>query len=138
MDRRSVQTWLDRYIDTWRSGDATEIAALFSRDAEYRYHPSDDPIRGPEQIAASWLETPDEPGTWDAWYRPFVVEGERAVATGVSKYFRADGSADRVYDNVFVMTFDTQGRCTEFTEWFVQRPSDRLDAAVPEPLVPEG
>lgn len=138
MDSRSVQTWLDRYVETWRSNDAAEIAALFSRDAEYRYHPSDDPIRGPERIAASWLENPDDPDSWDAWYRPFAVEGDRAVATGVSTYFNADGTADRIYDNVFVMTFDTEGRCREFVEWFVKRPDDRMDAAVPSLLVAEG
>jgi hypothetical protein len=27
----------------------------------------------------------------------------------------------RVYDNCFVMQFDSEGRCREFTEWFIQR-----------------
>ena len=133
MDQRDVQGWLDRYIEIWRSGDAAQIATLFSRDAEYRYHPSDEPIRGPEAIAASWLENPDEPDTWDAWYRPFAVEGDRAVATGVSTYFDTDGNAARVYDNVFVMTFDEQGRCREFSEWFLLRPAERMDATPPPP-----
>ena len=39
-----------------------------------------------------------------------------------STYFDADGTPVRVYDNVFVMEFDEQGRCTAFTEWFRQRP----------------
>jgi hypothetical protein len=131
MDHRTVQAWLDRYIEAWRSNDATAIADLFDRDAEYRFHPSDEPERGPERISAAWLEEPDEPGTWDAWYRPYAVEGPRAVATGVSTYFDAGGAVDRVYDNVFVMTFGEDGRCTDFTEWFVARPGDRLDADAP-------
>ena len=47
-----------------------------------------------------------------------------AVATGVSSYERVpDGPVVRVYDNCFVMRFDSEGRCREFTEWFIQRKS---------------
>jgi len=28
----------------------------------------------------------------------------------------------KVYDNCFVMRFDSAGRCREFTEWYVRRP----------------
>jgi hypothetical protein len=132
MDQRSVQEWLDRYIEAWRANDAAAIEPLFSREAEYRYHPADDPIVGARDIAASWLGDPDDPGSWDAWYRPYAIEGDRAVASGVSTYFDGAGNADRVYDNVFLMSFDTNGRCTRFTEWFVKRPDDRLGA---EPAV---
>lgn len=128
MDQRSVQTWLDRYIEAWRTNDAAEITQLFGRDAEYRYHPADDPIVGPEDIAASWLENPDDPTSWDAWYKPYSVEGVRAVATGVSTYFHDGDRVDRVFDNVFLLGFDDQGKCARFTEWFAQRPDDPAEA----------
>jgi hypothetical protein len=28
----------------------------------------------------------------------------------------------RIYDNCFVMRFDSEGRCREFTEYYVRRP----------------
>jgi hypothetical protein len=28
----------------------------------------------------------------------------------------------RAYDNCFVMRFDSDGRCREFTEWYMKRP----------------
>jgi hypothetical protein len=28
----------------------------------------------------------------------------------------------RVFDNCFVLRFDADGRCSEFTEWFIERP----------------
>jgi len=52
----------------------------------------------------------------------FRVDGNAAVAIGTSTYFKADGEVDRVYDNVFVLRFETGGRCSEFTEWYVKRP----------------
>ena len=50
------------------------------------------------------------------------MDGDVAVATGISST-GSRGRAARVYDNCFVMRFDSEGRCREFTEWFMQRKS---------------
>ncbi|MDX6636881.1 MAG: hypothetical protein QOJ01_392 [Solirubrobacterales bacterium] len=130
MTHDQVQAWLDAYIAAWKSYEREAIAALFSEDVRYRYHPADEPIAGREAVVESWLgegEHPDsserdEPGTYDAAYTPFAVEGDRAVATGSSRYFDDGGKVTDVYDNCFVISFDGDGRCREFTEWFVKRP----------------
>ncbi len=120
MDHAAFQTWLDRYVAAWRSGDRTEIEALFSPDATYSYGPYRDPVRGREAIAADWLEEPDPPGSWEAEYRPLAIDGDVAVATGESRY-PADGNT---YSNIFVCRFDGEGRCTEFREWFMEHPQN--------------
>ena len=127
MDRGALQRWLDAYVAAWRGNDAAAIGELFTADAEYRYHPADEPVFGRDAIVSSWLEEPDEPGSWDAWYEPFAVEDDRGVAIGVSTYFGPDGTPARVYDNAFVMTFDDEGRCRSFIEWFRQRPERSPD-----------
>jgi hypothetical protein len=33
-----------------------------------------------------------------------------------------DGPVNEAYDNCFVMRFDSDGLCREFTEWFMKRP----------------
>jgi hypothetical protein len=121
--REDVSEWLQRYIAAWKSGERGEIEALFSADAHYRYHSYDEPLVGPAAIADSWLDDPDEAGTFDAGYECFAADGNAAVAIGTSTYFKADGAVDRVHDNVFVLRFDPSGRCSEFTEWYVKRPS---------------
>ncbi len=121
MDREAVQRWLDRYVEAWRKNEASAIEGLFTADATYRYHPNGEPVRGRATIAVSWLEDPDEPGSWDAWYEPFAVDGDAVVALGVSTYFGANGEPERIYDNVFVMRFE-DGRCDDFREWYEQRP----------------
>ena len=50
MDREGAQRWLDRYVDAWISYDRDDIAALFSEDVAYRYHPYDEPIVGREGV----------------------------------------------------------------------------------------
>ncbi len=101
MTHDDVQVWLDRYVAAWKSFDPAEIGDLFSEDAEYRYHPWDEPLRGRDAIVADWVEpggdatTRDAPGTYDAEYRPFAIEGDRAVAVGHSDYFAGPGGSAR-------------------------------------------
>ena len=126
-----MDRWLRSYVAAWMSFDRDEIAALFSDDIEYRYHPHDEPVRGRDAVVKAWLgegdnpnaSTRDEPGTYDAEYRAVAVDGDVAVATGFSTYFdKPGGVIDRVYDNCFVMRFDDDGRCAQFTEWYMKRP----------------
>ena len=110
-----VQRWLDAYVEAWRSYEG--IGELFSDDAEYRYHPYDEPLRGRQAIVDSWLGDREDPDSWEAHYEPLLVDGNRAVATGETRY--AEG---RTFSNIFVLAFDAEGRCREFTEWYVEHP----------------
>ena len=128
LTHEQVQAWLDAYSRAWETYDPKDIAALFSADAEYRYHPNDEPVRGRDAIVSSWLgegaSTPDQPGTWEAEYHTVAVDGDVAVAIGSTTYATEPGGpVDRIYDNCFVLRFDADGRCREFTEWYVKRPS---------------
>jgi SnoaL-like domain len=94
MDERTVAAWLDGYSRAWERNDPAEIGGLFSEDAVYHDNPFDEPARGREAI----------------------------VANGTSRYFHADGSLDKEYDNVFLLRFDAAGRCAEYREWYMRRP----------------
>ena len=116
MDRADVDAWLERYAAAWRSNDADEIGRLFSEGCQYRYQPSSEPVVGRDAIVNSWLEEGDEPGTFDASYSCWAVDGDRAVATGWSCYTVPE---PKVYDNVFLLAFDGNGQCAEFTELYL-------------------
>lgn len=131
MDHTAVQGWLDRYVAAWSSYAPELIGDLFSEDVEYRYHPYDDPIVGRDAVVASWLgdtsepgaSSRDEPGTFEASYAPVAVDGDVAVATGTSSYRDEPGGRfTKVFHNCFVIGFDPDGRCREFTEFYVRRP----------------
>ena len=129
MTHDEVRAWLDRYVAAWESYDPVAIGDLFTEDAEYRYHPADEPVEGRDAIVVSWVapEAPasgrDAPGTYTARYEPFVVEGSRAVAVGWSRYWEdaARGVELSTFDNCFLLEFDAAGRCCSFTEFFRDR-----------------
>lgn len=134
MTHDDVQAWLDRYVAAWETYDPAAIGDLFSVDAAYRYHPADEPIVGRAAIVASWVDPApggtasgrDEPGTYDARYEPYAVDGERAVAVGWSRYW-TDATRAVVagtFDNCFLLAFDAEGRCRSFTEFYRERPAE--------------
>ena len=131
MDRATAQRWLDDYVSAWKSYDRDDIGALFAEDVAYRFHPYDEPLVGREAVVATWLgesnaagaSTRDAPGTYDAHYTPYAVEGELVVARGTSVYQdHPDGPVTRTFDNCFLIRFDGDGRCAEFTELYMERP----------------
>lgn len=131
MDHAAAQGWLDRYVEAWLTYDAEQIGGLFSDDVVYRYHPYDAPIVGRAAVVASWLgdssepgeSERDQPGTYEASYAPVAVDGDVVVATGTSSYRdEPGGPVVLVFHNCFVMRFDGDSRCREFTEFYIQRP----------------
>jgi hypothetical protein len=151
VEKAEVDRWLRAYVEAWKSYDGEQIGDLFSEDVQYRYHPYDEPVLGRAELVRSWLgeasdpgtsdpgasdsgasdsgasdsgaSDRDKPGTYDAAYRAVAVDGDVAVATGTSTYLSGPGGpVEEVFDNCFVMRFDSAGRCREFTEWYVRRP----------------
>jgi hypothetical protein len=122
LTRPTVAAWLDAYVKAWKSYNPEEIAVLFSEDAEYQYGPYHEPLMGRDAIVQSWLENRDAAGTYDAHYTPLVIEGNTAVTNGRSTYYGEDGKTFlREFDNIFVLSFDDEGRCTRFCEWYMQK-----------------
>jgi ketosteroid isomerase-like protein len=90
MERADVDGWLADYVEAWKTYDAERIGALFSDDAEYRYHPYDEPVRGREAIVEAWLgegehadaSDRDDPGTYEAAYSVIAVDGDTRSRRG--------------------------------------------------------
>jgi ketosteroid isomerase-like protein len=127
LTHESVQAWLDAYMHAWETYDPKDVEALFTEDAEYRYHPADEPVAGHAEIVDSWVNpsgdasTRDKPGTFTGEYAPFAVDGNRAVAVGVSAYYTdaSRSTVDRIYYNSWLLEFADDGRCRSFIEYYM-------------------
>lgn len=131
MDRESADAWLDAYVEAWRTYEPEQIRALFSDDVAYRYLPYDEPCRRRSvdgRVRGEGTSSRDAPNTYDARYAPIAIDGDVVVARGWSRYRREPGGpADRIYGNCFIMSFDDQGRCRDFTEYYTRGPSSNPD-----------
>lgn len=131
MDREGFGDWLQRYVDAWRLNDPVAIGDLFSADVRYAFDPFDEALVGRAAVIVSWLADPDEAGSWQADYEPLAVDGDVYVAHGRTRYLTDDRrEVDREFANVFVCKFDDEGRCREFTEYYMRR---RPEAEPDEP-----
>ena len=122
MSHDDLQRWLNAYVAAWESRDPAAIGDLYSEDVVYKDYPFQDALIGRDAVVANWLGKHDEPGSFQAVYEPVAVDGYTAVARGTSTYFDSSGGIASLYHNVFVMRFDDDGRCKEWTEYYSRDP----------------
>ncbi len=127
MDTEMVQRWLDAYTHAWTTSDPDEIGALFTDDAEYRWHlwdEEDDMARGRSHIVALWLEDGDRARTYRGAYRPLLLKDDVAIAMGMS-FSYTDETWERLArasHTLWVLRFTEEGQCRWFTEWSMHAP----------------
>jgi len=117
MDKKTVENWMQAYIRAWNSNEPGDIGSLFTGDALYHTGPFDEPWRGREAIVAGWLDRKDTPGSFNFRYQLLAAEDSLAVVRGWTRYLEPP----REYSNIWLIRFDDQGFCSEFTEWWVKR-----------------
>jgi uncharacterized protein (TIGR02246 family) len=123
-DRATVQRWLDAYVAAWKSYDEADIADLWTEDAVWIY-PFGTRANGRDAITAEWMaERHVFTGRgYDARYEPIAIDGGIVVTHGRTLFFdAATGATQAEYDNVWVLRFGRDGRCSEFHEWYAGRP----------------
>lgn len=120
----TAQTFVERYLAAWMSNSPEDIARAFTDDVVYRGFPADpDPAIGLEQLVAKWTSWADEPGAWSFDYTVFLEDDQGAVIQAVTTY--PAGEKSGVYDNVWLLRFGPDGRVSEFTDYWVQRPKPK-------------
>jgi hypothetical protein len=121
-DVEQLGGWLRRYIDAWRSNDPDRIRPLFSEDAVYRWHPWEGGAEGVDAIVAAWLEEPDDPAAWEMSCEPLAVNGDLGIGRCRTRYFATADEPERIYHNIFLARLAADGRCSDFTEYYMKEP----------------
>ena len=119
--------WLDRYEQAWHNNDADLIAALFTEDAVYRWHPWEDAADGADgrdEIIQAWLEQPDDPDDWTLECEPLAVNEDLGVARCLTSYRATARGPARVYHNIWLVELEDDGRCSDFTEYYMKEPTE--------------
>lgn len=121
LDTAALEQWLARYGAAWESKDAQAAARLFTADARYQETPFAEPFAGRDEIREYWSNV--TAGQRDIDFESEVVAVDGAVGVAHWNVTFAAGEDDgRVeLDGVFVLTFDSQGLCSELREWWHMR-----------------
>lgn len=111
-----LERWMEGYVTAWQSNDPQLVTDLFSEDAVYDPQTADGELHGRAEIVEWWLGVGDDPDNWDFEWLPLVETDDLAVVTGRTRYQEPAAS----YRNLFVIRFDEEGRCRDFTEWYIE------------------
>ena len=117
MDADTLEAWVAGYVRAWEGNHPGEIARLFTEDARYFTAPDREPWQGREEIVASWLERKDEPGTWTFRHETLAIAADIGFVRGWTTY----AQPPRAYSNLWVVRLAPDGRCSEFTEWWMEQ-----------------
>lgn len=104
------------YVRAWESNEPAAIAALFTEDARYYTAPFREPWRGREAIVGGWLDRRDEPDGWSFERDAPTVAGDLGFVRGRTRY----ADPPTTYSNLWVVRLAPDGRCAEFTEWWME------------------
>jgi ketosteroid isomerase-like protein len=115
MDRGDLERWIDRYVKAWSTNDPKDIGDLFTDDADYYTAPYREPWRGRDAVVKGWLARADDQGDWDFSHEVLAVAGDLGFVRGLTTY----RTPPHVYSNLWVIRLQADGRCTEFTEWWM-------------------
>ncbi|HWB87833.1 MAG TPA: nuclear transport factor 2 family protein [Acidimicrobiia bacterium] len=111
-----LDDWMDGYVLAWSSNDPAHIRALFTEDAVYDPQTDDGEWEGIDEIVERWIDIGDSEDNWDFEWLPLVEADDVAVVTARTRYFQPEAS----YRNLFVIRFAEDGRCRDFTEWYIE------------------
>lgn len=113
----TITSWMNGYLKAWDSNDPADIRAIFTEDAIYRTQPFGEPWRGHAQIVDGWIEAGDTAGNHRFEWHVLAEADGLAFVQGETIY---PESSD--YSNLWVIRLEEDGRASEFTEWWMERP----------------
>jgi ketosteroid isomerase-like protein len=116
VDEGDIERWLQGYLRAWESNDPEDIGRLFTDDAQYSTAPHREPWTGRDEIVREWIGRKDDPGDWAFRHEVLATAGDLAFVRGWTDYPDHDPNA---YSNLWVIRLADDGRCSEFTEWWM-------------------
>jgi hypothetical protein len=117
VERAELESWVDDYVGAWTSNDPEDIGRLFTVDAHYYTAPHREPWTGRDGIVAEWVQRKDEPGQWTFRYEVLAVCEDLGFVRGWTGYPAEPAN----YSNLWVIRLASDGRCSEFTEWWMEQ-----------------
>lgn len=113
--RAAAERWRDVWARGWRSGEATEIVALYAEGAYFRSHPFRDTVAPADYIVPTLA---DEESAECEFSDP-IVDGDRVAVEWSAETKLKDGGAERLA-GVSLLRFDEDGLVAEQRDFWAE------------------
>lgn len=111
--KEQVEAWVTSYVKAWKTSNPKEIAALFTKDAEYHEWPYETSWVGRDAIVEGWQgRDPWQEGGWTFEWSILAINGDTAAIEGTGVYTKLG-----TFANLWTVTFDKAGKCRVFRMW---------------------
>jgi uncharacterized protein (TIGR02246 family) len=122
VNSESLRAWLEGYRLAWETRDPEAVSRLFAEDATYQETPFTQPMQGREAIHQYWSEVVAAAQEQIRFgYEVLAVAEDSAIAHWWASFVRVASRAQVSLDGIFLLAFDTAGRCRELREWWVRK-----------------
>jgi uncharacterized protein (TIGR02246 family) len=116
MERRSFETWLERYGRAWRDRNAQAAADLYTEDGTYQVTPFVDPLRGRQAIFEYWSGVAQTQRDIQFDYEVLAVTPEFGIARWRASFVIVPQGLQTKLDGIFLISLDGDGRCRSLRE----------------------
>ena len=110
--------WLDAYGEAWETRDADAAVKIFADDATYRVTPYEKPHVGHSGIHEYWASVTANQRNVRFTHEALSVQGDIGIAHWSAEFDVAPEGIKIELDGVFVLEFDSQGKCRSLLEWW--------------------
>jgi hypothetical protein len=119
VDIDGLSAWLDRYGRTWERMDADGFAGCFAEEAEYRWGPWAEPLRGRDEIRERFEQAVSHQADVEFGHEPLAItpDGRGIARWWVSMRIPDEGTIEED-EGIFLVTFASDGLCSDFREWW--------------------
>jgi len=122
MTEESLKSWLDAYGRGWETRDPEAVIKLFTEDATYQKTPFSEPMRGRQAIREYWAEKVARSQEQVSFgYEVLALAGDLGLAHWWASFVRTRSRTRVKLDGIFLLTFNSQGRCGALREWWVRQ-----------------
>ncbi|MEJ2007678.1 MAG: nuclear transport factor 2 family protein [Acidobacteriota bacterium] len=121
MTRETLESWLRAYGAAWEERNAQAAVDLFAEDAVYSVLPFTSPLRGRIELLKYWKHVTSSQQQIHFDFEILAAGPAEGVVHWWASFLRPSESKRLQLDGIFVVSLDSEGRCTRFQEWWHKR-----------------
>ena len=123
MNKSPFDKWLQLYGKAWEERNPASIKELFSKNATYSEKPFSPPFEGIDEITKYWEGISQTQKDISFDYQIISINNNIGIAHFEASFLRYPGPIRVKLDGIFQVIFDSEGKCTSFSEWWQSQKS---------------